>query len=78
MKKIREYYVCDRCKKEYPGTQLIVTYDYEYRYDLCVECKKVFDKYEKDIELAKAKIDRISENYKFGKYLPKDSESKGV
>ena len=68
MKKIKEYYICDRCFEELEKPNYC--YDYQYCYHLCDRCKKIYEKYKKEIKLLEYKYDRITKNFKFGKYLP--------
>lgn len=76
MKKIREYYICDRCFKEIEKP--IIEYDYQYMYELCEKCSKDFKKYKDSRDYLETRFDEITKEYKFGKYLPKDDlESKG-
>lgn len=75
MKKIREYYICDRCKEEISEGKIHIVPDMMYRYELCDRCFGIYKKYRSEINLLEAKYDRISECYKFRKYLPKGSES---
>ncbi len=75
MKKIREYYICDRCKEEISEDKRNIAPDVMYCYELCNRCFEIYVKYRKEINLLNDKYDRISKNFKFGKYLPKDLES---
>lgn len=75
MKKINEYYICDRCKKEISKEERNNTCDgiNAYLYDLCEECKKNYDDYKKEYSILESKADELSKKYKFGKYLPKEN-----
>lgn len=75
MKKIKEYYICDRCKEEISEDKRNIAPDMMYCYELCDRCFGIYKKYRSEIKLLDAKYDRISKCYKFGKYLPKDLES---
>ena len=72
MKKTKEYYICDRCKKELEKDDFKDICGFEYFYDLCKECKKEFDKYEIEVKELDKKFDDITKKYKFGKYIPKE------
>lgn len=71
MRKIREYHLCDRCNKEIDEKKLSVCYDNTYKFELCDECKEIFDKYKEELKQVDMKKDRISKKYNFGKYLIK-------
>lgn len=74
MIKIKEYYICDRCKEELIEKP-IIEYDNVYSYELCCECDEKFKEYRNKVKEIEDKYDEITKNYKFGKYLPKDLES---
>lgn len=73
MKKIKEYYICDRCKKELQEDDFIGVCGDMYFYDLCKECKKDYDEYTEKIKKLEKKWNGITKEYQFGKYLPKES-----
>lgn len=49
MRKIKKYYICDRCKKEINEEEINKVFD-NYFYDLCNKCKKIYDEYSKRVE----------------------------
>lgn len=70
MKKIKEYYICDRCKKELNEEDINNICDgiTAYFYDLCEECKKEYDEFKKEYKILENKAEELKEKYKFGKY----------
>lgn len=70
MKKIKEYYICDRCKKELEEDDYICVCSNIYFYDLCKDCKIDFDKYKSETKKLEQKYDEITKKYQFEKYLP--------
>lgn len=72
MKKIKEYHICDRCKKEINEEEINLRYDYAYRYELCDDCDNVYIEFETKVQNLKEKWEELEKEYKFGKYLPKD------
>ena len=69
MKKIKEYYICDRCKRAFEKDVLVNICEDLYFYDLCKECKKFYDKYVAEIKEIDKMYDEITKKYRFGKYL---------
>lgn len=79
MKKVKEVYFCDRCKKE------IEDYSEEkhnicdrfnaYFYDLCENCKEDYKEYQAKLNGLEKTYKYISEKYKFGKYLFEKDEA---
>ena len=75
MKKIKEYYICDRCKKEL--TEKDTCYEVRdfinaYNYDLCDNCYKEYEEYKSRVKDLDKEVKEMTELYKFGKYLPKE------
>ena len=73
MKKIKEYYICDRCKKEINKPYFVcdgITY---CNYELCKDCKETYDKFIEEYQTIQNKFDELNKKYKFGKWLPKDN-----
>lgn len=75
MKKVKEYYICDRCKKEIGEDDFRGVCSNLYFYDLCKNCKEDFDKYQSETKELEQKYDEIMKKYQFEKYLPRE-ESK--
>ena len=73
MKKIKEYHICDRCKKELSKDDFIGICGDLYFYDLCKECKKDYDEYKSKAEDIRKQWDELTKKYQFEKYLPKES-----
>jgi hypothetical protein len=74
MLKTKEYYICDRCKKEIDKDKINKRYDNMYSYELCDECSIDFDNYKLEIKRLENEYEEYGKLYKFGKYLPKDDE----
>lgn len=74
MEKHRVYYICDRCKKEVNKEDLKQVSDMGYFYELCDDCKALFDEYDKKTQEAEKQLDDMAKEYQFGKYLPKENE----
>jgi len=76
MKKTKEYYICDRCKKtieDYSKKENYVTDVYNgYFYDLCKECMADFNEYKIKLSGLDKTYKTLSEKYKFGRYLPRE------
>lgn len=72
MKKIKEYHICDRCKKEMTEEEINLIYDYAYCYELCDDCSDRFIEFETKIRNLKEKQEELEKEYKFGRYLPKE------
>ena len=76
MKKTKEYYICDRCKKtieDYSEEENNVTDIYNvYFYDLCKECMVDFNEYKAKLAGLDKTYKTLSEKYKFGRYLPRE------
>ena len=72
MKFIKEYYICDRCKKEVSKKDRFLTYYGPYCYDLCNECKTMYDEFRKKESILEQNADNLEKKYKFGKYLPRN------
>lgn len=71
-KKTREYYICDRCKKE------ITEEDTRYEvgdfinacnYDLCDDCYKAYEEYKSRVEDLDKEVKEMTKTYRFGKYM---------
>lgn len=68
IRKVETY--CDRCfKKLKNDKEWYCTYDRNYRYILCEECKTQYDEYKKEIEKLENKWEKITKKYNFGEYL---------
>ena len=74
MKKVKEYYICDRCKKEFDKNKLYVCNYNMWSYDLCEYCKKDLETLELAVNNYLDLIRDEEERYQFGRYLPKDKE----
>lgn len=74
MKKIKEYHICDRCKKEITEEEINLRYDYTNRYELCDNCDYTYIEFETKVKKLKEKWEELEKEYKFGKYLPKEKE----
>lgn len=76
--KIKEYYVCDKCKKEIEDYSIKVNHVCDsfnaYFYDLCSECKDAFDKYDCEIKTLRDQAEKLTEKYMFGRYMFKDGK----
>ena len=75
MKKIKEVWYCDRCHKELEEDELIYVSDYMYSYELCDDCKILYDTYKKAIKELDEKIDKVTKDFSFGRYLPREDEN---
>lgn len=73
-KKTREYYICDRCKKELEKDTRYEVGDFinAYSYDLCDNCYKEYEEYKSRVESLDKKVKEMTKLYRFGKYLPKE------
>lgn len=76
MKKVREYHICDRCKKEISDKEINEEFDYAYHYELCYECKNIYDEYNRKVNGLKKTWEGLEKKYQFGKYLPKEDSDK--
>ena len=76
MKKIKEYHICDRCKKEIHKDEINERFDYGYHYELCDICKDNFDLFQLKVEKLKKKWEELEKEFMFGKYLPKEDSDK--
>lgn len=77
MKKIKEYYICDRCNKGlgYYSEENRICDEYNaYFYDLCEQCNKKYKEYEEKIKELDIKFKEITKEYKFGKFLPREDK----
>lgn len=74
MKKVRKYYICDRCKKELEENKINRVYYQMWAYDLCDKCKELFDLFETKTNSLKNDWQDLEMEYKFGTYLPEDKE----
>lgn len=74
MLKNREYYICDRCKKEIDEEEKHIACDYAYMYDLCQNCYDDYKKLKGNVEKYYELIDEEYKKYSFGKYLPKEEK----
>lgn len=72
MKKIKEYHICDRCKKEIREEDIIHVSDYSRYYELCDDCDNVYIEFKTKVQNLKRKWEELEKEYKFGEYLPKD------
>ena len=77
MKKIREYYICDRCKKEINEEEINKAYYTSWYYELCNKCYEDFNEFKNKTEKIRNKWEQLEQEYQFGRYLPEDLESKG-
>ena len=71
-KKTREYYICDRCKKEL--TEKDTRYEVgdfinAYNYDLCDDCYKEYEEYKSRVEDLDKEVKKMTKLYRFGKYM---------
>lgn len=69
MKKIKEYYICDRCNKELSKADVVFVFESRYQYDLCIECANVFEEYKEKYGILEEKAKRLQQEYNFGSYL---------
>lgn len=69
MKKIKEYYICDRCNKELSKADVVFVFESRYQYDLCTECANVFEEYKEKYGILEEKAKRLQKQYNFGSYL---------
>lgn len=74
MKKMKEYHICDRCKKEITGKEINEVYDYAYLYELCNDCLKLHNEFERKVKGLKKDWENLEKEYKFGQYLPKEEK----
>lgn len=72
MKKIKEYHICDRCKKKINEEEINLRYYNACSYELCDDCDNVYIEFETKIQNLKEKWGELEKEYKFGKYLPKE------
>ena len=72
MKKIKEYHICDRCKKEINEEEINLRYDYAGCYELCDDCDYTYIEFNTKVQNLKEKWEELEKKYKFGKYLPKE------
>lgn len=77
MKKIREYYICDRCNKEILKEEINYIYYNQWHYELCDNCKEIFELFEIKVNNLKNQRKELEKEYQFGIYLPEDLENKG-
>lgn len=75
MRKVKEVWYCDRCHVELEENDLHDINDYLYGYELCEDCAKLHKEYKRAIDELDKKIDQISREYKFGRYLPREDEN---
>lgn len=71
MKKIKEYHICDRCKKEINNNEINEVFDYAHHYELCDECKEIHDEFQRKVNGLKKSWEGLERKYQFGEYLPK-------
>lgn len=76
MKRIKEFYICDRCKKEINKEEINEIFDYGYHYELCKECKDIHVEFDKKVNSLKKKWESLEKLYKFGEYLPRENNDK--
>lgn len=76
MRKVREYHICDRCKKEITEKEINERFDYAYHYELCDSCDDVYIEFETKVQNLKEKWEKLEKEYMFGKYLPKEDGDK--
>lgn len=67
MRKIETIFICDRCHKQ---KELIECIGRGHRYELCDECKKLWDEYNNKINKLEKEYEKLDKEYKFGAYLP--------
>ena len=71
--KIKEYYICDRCKEVIENYSIkenhVCDSHNAYFYDLCGDCKEVFNDYDEQIKDIVKQFKQITDAYKFGKYM---------
>lgn len=77
MKKIREYYICDRCKKEIDKDKINKAFYTNWYYELCDDCFEKYKELDDKLDKLKKKWEKLEKEYQFGNYLPEDLESKG-
>lgn len=76
MKKVKEYYVCDRCNKELEKKYVVFAFESGYRWDLCAECANIFEEYKGKCDILEEKAKKIQEEYNFGSYLAMKDDKK--
>lgn len=74
MKKVREYHICDRCKKEILKEEINYVFYNQWCYELCDICKEVFELFEIKVNGLKSQWEELEKEYKFGSYLPKEEK----
>lgn len=77
MRKTREYYICDRCKKEIDKDKINKTFYINWYYELCDDCFEKYKEFDNKLNKIKEKWKKLEKEYQFGDYLPEDLESKG-
>ena len=71
-KKTREYYICDRCKKELPDKEArheVWDLINAYTYDLCDDCHKEYEEYKSRVEDLDKEVKEMTKLYRFGEYM---------
>lgn len=77
MKKTKEYYICDRCKKEIDENKINTKIYLNWYYQLCDDCFKKYKEFDNKIDKLKKEWEKLEKDYEFGDYLPKNEETKG-
>lgn len=70
-KEMKEYYVCDRCKKEITedGHYDVMDGINAYYYDLCDKCYKDYEEYKSQVGKLDEEIREITKVHKFGRHM---------
>lgn len=71
MKKVKEYYICDRCKKELDKDELKKIGDIynAYTYELCEQCENDYYSYDIHMKAIYENAKALTEGHNFGKYM---------
>ena len=72
MRKIKEYHICDKCKKEIQVEEIQKAYYVNWYYELCNDCYKTYEEFQSKIKKIENKWEKLEKEYQFGEYLPKE------